>query len=181
MKFTQGSLFLKRQFGSRKSENLPAVDSIMKEEGNEHQTPKQTQRNSENAAHPSPYPECCGRHLPLLSQTHPGARDSARAAQPLARPPSATEKQKEKGLHITKLSPKFLVPYSILHWVNIVNNLPLWFTICLPIPIALPGREGTPRQGTAGIITPNFRPKLNFRQGKVQGYKVSESGASTWI
>ena len=42
MKFTQGSSFLNRQFGSRKKENPLAVDSIIKEEGNECQPPKQT-------------------------------------------------------------------------------------------------------------------------------------------
>ena len=42
MKFTQGSSFLNRQFGSRKKENPLAVNSITMEEGNECQPPKQT-------------------------------------------------------------------------------------------------------------------------------------------
>lgn len=146
MKFTQGSSFLERQSGSRRKENTAAVDSIMKEERNEHQAPKQTWR-SQITGHPAPHLECCGHHRPLLSQTHPGAPDSAQAGPPPAHPPSATGKQKERGTHVTKQfqnTPTF--PCFLLTCMNKRTNRPPMLYSVLSRPITSLSLEVTSRQ-----------------------------------
>lgn len=56
MKFTQGSSFLKRQFGSRRKENTTAVDSIMKEEGKWAPSPKTNTKQLGECWLPLPLP-----------------------------------------------------------------------------------------------------------------------------
>lgn len=176
MKCTQGSSFLERQSGSRRKENTAAVDSIMKEERNEHQAPKQTRR-SQITGHPAPHLECCGHHLPLLSQTHPGAPDSAQAGPPPAHPPSATGKQKERGTHVTNSSK--ILPHSHAFfspaWTKELIDHPC-FTVCSPDPLHLWVLKWPQGKERADFVIPNLRwVNLSLRiQSKIQGCKVSE-------
>lgn len=173
MKFTQGSSFLEKQSGTRRKENTTAVDSIMKEERNEHRTPKQTQR-SQITGCPAPHLECCGHHPPLLSRTHPGAPDSALAGPPPAHPPSATGEQGERGIHVTEQSQNVPIPMLSSHLYQQKNKSD--GLVCSSIPLPLWVLKRPQDKERAGFLTPNLRwVNLSLRrQSKVQGYKAGE-------
>lgn len=131
--------------------------------------PKTNTKKLRRCWHPSPYPECCGRHLPLLSQTHPDAPDSAQAVPPLARPPSATGEQKENGIHVTNSLQNVVIPI-LLYWMNKVNNLPLMVYSMLSHPNTSFEVWSDPeaKKGQASLsLTLDWSLR---EQGKIQGY-----------
>lgn len=148
----------------------------MKEEGKRAPSPK-TNTASQDQRSPAPHLECCGHRLPLLSQTHPGAPDSAQAALPPAHPPSATRKQEERGIHVTKQSAKrsHSHPHFSPAWTKeLIGHL--WFTVCSPVPFPLWVLKWPPGKERAGTIILNLgRVNQSLRrQSRIQGYKVGE-------
>lgn len=120
-------------------------------------TPK-TNTNSGSAGHSPPYPECCGHHPPLPSQTRPAAPDSARAMRPPAHPP-VYQGSKRKG-YLSQDGPQNVptpVPPSLLNKQSKQAPPVVCRVLLHPKIWVMQSPQG---KETAGLIIPNFRLKL---------------------
>lgn len=119
MKFTQGSSFLEKQSGSRRKENTTTVDSIMKEERNEHKAPKQTRRFQD---HWSPCPSPRVLWTPSASSFTDSSRRSRFCTSRATTCPSTFSNREAKGERDTchkTVSQMLPFPYSAhLHEQN---------------------------------------------------------------
>lgn len=123
MKFTQRSSFLRRQFGSRRKENTPAVDSIMKKEGKWAQSPKTNTKQLRQWQAPFLSPRVLW--TPSASSFTDSSRRSRFCTSSATTCPSTCKNSEAKGERdVTKWSPKCSRSHTYFStiWMNKVSK-----------------------------------------------------------